>query len=119
MVVVASATALPFRDGSFGATVGIGLLHHLSDDEAGRAVSEMTRVTAPGGHTVVLDAVVPEPAWRRPVAAVIRHLDRGRWMRRQAGVESLLDVPDAWTRERFTYARTGLEALVARRRKAV
>lgn len=117
MAVVASAVALPFRGGCFRAAVGVGLLHHLPDHEAARAVREMARVTAVGGHTVVLDAVVPEPAWSRPLAAVIRHFDRGKWMRRQRGIEALLESPEDWTRERFTYALTGLEALVARRRK--
>jgi SAM-dependent methyltransferase len=117
MAVAASAVALPFRGDSFQAAVGVGLLHHLPDDEAARAVREMARVTAVGGHTVVLDAVVPEPALRRPLAAIIRHFDRGRWMRRQQEIESLLESPEAWTRERFTYALTGLEALVAQRRK--
>ena len=117
MAVVASAVALPFRGDCFQAAVGVGLLHHLPDDEAARAVREMARVTAVGGHTVVLDAVTPEPALRRPLAAIIRHFDRGRWMRRQQEIESLLESPEAWTRERFTYALTGLEALVAQRRK--
>lgn len=117
MAVLASGVALPFRGDCFRAAVGIGLLHHLPDEEAALAVREMARVTAVGGHTVVLDAVVPEPAWSRPLAAVIRHFDRGRWMRRQQGIESLLESPEAWTRERFTYAFTGLEALLAQRRK--
>ena len=117
MGVVASAGALPFRGYCFHAAVGVGLLHHLPDEEAARAVREMARVTAVGGHTVVLDAVVPEPAWSRPLAALIRHFDRGRWMRRQQGLEALLGSPEAWKSERFTYALTGLEALVVQRRK--
>jgi ubiquinone/menaquinone biosynthesis C-methylase UbiE len=116
--VVASAVALPFRDDCFRAVVGTGLLHHLSDDNAARAVCEMTRVTREGGYTVVLDAVLPRPAWRRPLAAVIRYVDHGRWMRHQPELEALLGTPHDWTRERFTYAYTGLEALIARRRKA-
>jgi SAM-dependent methyltransferase len=117
MAVVASAVALPFRDDSFQGVAGVGLLHHLSDDDAARAVREMIRVTATDGQTIVLDAVVPETAWRRPIAALIRRVDRGRWMRRQQHLESLLGVPHAWTRERFTDAHTGLEAMLAIHRK--
>jgi SAM-dependent methyltransferase len=117
LAVVASADALPFRTGAFQATACIGLLHHLADEAAAQAVLELTRVTAAGGRTVILDAVLPEPPARRPLARLIRRFDRGRWMRRQPALEVLLASSHTWTLERLTYSWTGLEGLVAARRK--
>jgi ubiquinone/menaquinone biosynthesis C-methylase UbiE len=50
----ADAMRLPFRDGSFGASVVILTLQHLS--EPTRALSEMRRVTAPGGTVIAVEA---------------------------------------------------------------
>ena len=111
--VVASATALPFADGAFDSVWSFGLLHHLPDGAAQRAVAEMQRVTRAGGCTVVFDAVLPRAAWRRPVAALLRRLDRGRWMRTEAALTALLTPPAAWESTRLTYALTGLEGLLA------
>jgi SAM-dependent methyltransferase len=113
LAVVATATALPFRDGSFEVTASVGLLHHLPDVHARAAVAEMSRVTAPDGRTVIIDAVLPEAGWRRPIARVIRAVDLGSWMRPQDDLEALFDRDRAWSGERFTYAWTGLEALAA------
>jgi SAM-dependent methyltransferase len=107
----ASAAALPFAADAFDLVWSLGLLHHLDDATALRAVAEMARVTAPGGRTIVFDGVLPEPAWRRPLAALIRHADRGRWMRREAALRALLPAADGWTHRRLAYAWTGLEGL--------
>ncbi|MBI5719988.1 MAG: methyltransferase domain-containing protein [Burkholderiales bacterium] len=157
--VVASACCLPFADGSFDIVLSCGLLHHLGDDEAARALAEMHRVGAPGSELVVLDAVLPLQPWRRPLAHAIRRLDRGRHMRSEAALRALLEragrtdgkdgkdgkqgvegtegtegtegagqamraqgtvagAGGCWHAERFTYARTGLEGLLATRRLA-
>ena len=108
---VACAMALPFGDGAFAGVWSFGLLHHLPDDAARRAVGEMRRVTRAGGWTVIFDAVRPHSAWRRPLAALLRAADRGRWMRSQAALEALLQPFGDWQRERMTYAWTGLEGL--------
>ena len=115
--VVASADALPFLSGSFTIAASVGLLHHMPDRSASDAIREMTRVTASGGRTVVVDAVLPESAPRKPLAWLIRRLDRGGCMRGQMALEQLFESPAAWRRERMTYARTGLEALVMARNK--
>lgn len=115
--VAASAIALPFPDGCFASVWSFGLLHHLSDDHARAAVSEMLRVTRPGGHGIVFDAVLPGAAWRRPLAWALRRLDRGRWVRTQEGLESLLGEPRGWERRQLTYALTGLEGLLCTYRK--
>ena len=108
---VACATALPFADGVFGTVWSFGLLHHLRDEDALRAIAEMRRVTSPSGWTIVFDGIRPYSAWRRPLAALLRAADRGRWMRSQAALKALLRPFGEWQCERMTYALTGLEGL--------
>jgi len=110
-VITGSAAALPFRDGSFDGIWSIGLLHHLTDNVARQAVREMLRVCRPGGYLVVFDAVLPEPAWQRPLAYALRKMDRGGYVRQQVHLTSLLPTDHPWTVERFVYASTGLEML--------
>lgn len=114
---VGSAAALPFAAGTFDAVASLGMLHHLGDDEAARALAEMRRVTKPGGPVVVFDAVLPEPAWRRPLAWAIRQADRGGFMRGEAALCELLSVAGTWHVDRFTYAATGLEGVVCVQRR--
>ena len=104
---VSSADALPFADGSFQTVWNIGLLHHLPDDVLRRAVHEMLRVCKPGGRVVVIDAVLPRSAWLRPLAWLTRRLDRGRHMRTQSQLESLLGECGSWRFQRETYALNG------------
>jgi demethylmenaquinone methyltransferase/2-methoxy-6-polyprenyl-1,4-benzoquinol methylase len=55
--VQADAQSLPFADGTFDAvTIGFGL-RNLPDVAA--ALREMARVTAPGGHVVILEIAAP------------------------------------------------------------
>ena len=109
-----SATALPFLDGSIDGVWSIGLLHHLPGGEARQAVSEMVRICRSGGYIVIFDAVLPEPAWQRPLAKIIRRLDRGRFMRTQLALESILPHCEGWVCERISYSLTGLEGLLCR-----
>jgi len=112
--VTGSAAALPFFDNSFDSVWSIGLLHHLPDDVARQAVKEMIRICRPGGYVVIFDAVLPEPAWQRPAAWMIRRLDRGQFMRTQFVLESILLEHEGWICERFIYSLTGLEGLLCR-----
>ena len=112
--ICADATALPFADGSFGLSFCCGLLHHLDDAAAGRALAEMLRVTAPGGRLLVFDGVWPQSWLRRPLATLLRAADRGRHMRSEAALRALLGsaCPGLrWHEKRFEYASTGLEGL--------
>jgi ubiquinone/menaquinone biosynthesis C-methylase UbiE len=54
------ATALPFRDGSFGRVVSRLAVHHFEDPS--RLVAEMVRVCRPAGTVTIIDMVVPDPA---------------------------------------------------------
>jgi SAM-dependent methyltransferase len=49
---------LPFRDGAFRATVALGNLLGFSASDGGRLLSEMARVTRPGG-VLILDVASP------------------------------------------------------------
>lgn len=109
---VASADALPFVSGSLDGVWSIGLLHHLPDVVAAAAVREMLRVCAAAGYVAVIDAVLPESAWRRPLAYVLRRLDRGRYVRSEPALRRLFPPDLGWQFQRFTLAATGLEAVV-------
>ena len=109
--VTASAEAVPFPDDSFDGVWTAGLMHHLPDQVVRRTVGEMIRVCSPGGWVVIVDNLMPEPAWRRPLAWLVRKMDRGRFVRHQRDLERLLVNRERWRCERFTYTVTGLEAL--------
>jgi SAM-dependent methyltransferase len=109
--VVASATRLPFADGAFVGVVSFGLLHHLSDEDARRAIDEVIRVRRENGLALIFDGVRPDDWRRRPAAAVIRDLDRGRHMRHESALRGLFDEFHGWRFERVSYAHTGLEGV--------
>jgi demethylmenaquinone methyltransferase / 2-methoxy-6-polyprenyl-1,4-benzoquinol methylase len=61
-LLAADALRLPFRDGTFAAVTSAFLLRNLEDLPAG--LTEMRRVTMPGGRVVTLDIVQPTtPVW--------------------------------------------------------
>ncbi len=109
---VGPADNLPFASGSFDSAWTFGLLHHLDDSQANRCLAEMIRVVRPGGSLIVFDAVLPEPAWRRPLAWALRRLDRGNFMRHEQDLVALFPHRDQWHFKRRTYTLTGLERLV-------
>ncbi len=51
--LVRDASALPYRDGSFGCALMMDVLHHL--DDAGQVLAEMARMVRSGGTIVVAD----------------------------------------------------------------
>jgi ubiquinone/menaquinone biosynthesis C-methylase UbiE len=109
--VAASSAAIPFAAGSFEQSWCFGLLHHLSDDDARRTLDEMRRVTAPGGTLVVMDAVLPRSPWRRPLAYILRKLDRGGCVRSESDHRALLG--EGWSVRRALMAFNGLEVTIA------
>ncbi len=109
---IGSAADLPFPDNSYNFVWTIGLLHHLPNNVAQSTIAEALRVCAPGGQFFLLDAVKPDRWISSPLAALIRRLDRGQYMRTQSELCKLLPDPQLWTIERFRYAYTGLEMLL-------
>ena len=74
--------------GPFDLVIGVGLLHHLSDDSADSLLRGVRDVLVPGGRLVTLDPVFhPE---QQTVARVLAALDRGRFVRDQGGYERLI-----------------------------
>ena len=111
--VVGSADALPFQNGSFDGIWSIGLLHHLPDVTVRRTMEECARVCRrDGGYVMIMDSVWPRAAWRRPLAWLIRRMDRGEFIRTEDELRSLLHPEYRWSVRRITYALTGLELLV-------
>ncbi len=110
--VAGCATRLPFNDATFDVAWSFGMLHHCSDAAARAAVADMLRVTRPGGWVVIFDGVTPESALRHPLAAVVRGMDRGRRMRDEAQLSSLLGPLARWNGERIRYSLTGLEGML-------
>jgi ubiquinone/menaquinone biosynthesis C-methylase UbiE len=109
LCVCASATALPFTAESFDGVVCFGLLHHLNDAEGDAALAEMRRVTRAGGVVLVFDNVSPRSTAQRPLAALLRALDRGRHIRDENALHRLLDRNGFNPGPRLTYSWTGLE----------
>jgi ubiquinone/menaquinone biosynthesis C-methylase UbiE len=107
--VCGSTTALPFAEESFDGVVCFGLLHHLSDEDADTSLTEMRRVTRPGGSVVLFDNVKPVSAIHRPLAALLRALDRGRNVRTEAEFRHLLAGHGFSIGPPITYAWAGLE----------
>ncbi len=110
--VVASADRLPFPARTFGGVWSIGLLHHLDDPAAALAVREMVRVCRTGGYVAILDAVKPKDPVRRPVAALLRRMDRGRFVRSEDAFRRVLPPTIPFSVEHMSYSIYGLEMLV-------
>jgi SAM-dependent methyltransferase len=120
--IVNSADALPLRSGCFDSVWTIGLIHHLPDHLALQTIREMHRVCRPGGHVMMLDAVMPRHAWARPVAYALRKLDRGQFVRTETALRNLLSqaLPGPQEIRRATFSHTGIEMLTCRtQREAV
>jgi SAM-dependent methyltransferase len=115
--IIASAAMLPFPDSTFDGVWSFGLLHHLPDDMARQAVREMLRVTCRQGYIVIVDAVLPDSAWRQPLAWALRKLDRGGHVRCQQAFDAILPYPPAWGCERVKYSSLGHEGLFCIYRK--
>jgi 2-polyprenyl-3-methyl-5-hydroxy-6-metoxy-1,4-benzoquinol methylase len=76
------------RYGRFDCAVLIGVLHHLSDNDATRTLKAITEILDPAGRLVAA-----EPVWepsQRTTARVLAALDRGRYVREQERYNELV-----------------------------
>ena len=80
----ADATALPFGDAEFDVAGSLRTLHHVARPEL--VVSELVRVTRPGGHVLVVDQIAPID----PLAAL--ELDRFERARDPSHTRTLPDT---------------------------
>ena len=72
-LVAGDALALPFPDRAFGCVASAFLLRNLTDLEAG--LTEMRRVTAPGGSVAALEITQPTlPGWRDAFRLYFHHV---------------------------------------------
>lgn len=108
---VVSSDHLPFPDESFNEVRTSSFFHHVTDEEAEKAIREMVRCTQPGGRLIMFDAVWPKNIWTRPLAYLILKCDRGQHMRSEEQFMKLFQKasPGEWTCFRFTYTYTGME----------
>ena len=110
--ILASALALPFSSKSIEGVISVFLFHHMPDYAVSEAMKEFMRVCKSPGYVAILDGVLPRAPWKNPLATLIRRMDRGKFMRSQEELESLLPERDDWIVKRFTYSLTGLEGLI-------
>lgn len=76
------------RYGRFDCAVLIGVLHHLSDNDATSTLKAISGILNPQGRLVAA-----EPVWdpsQRTTARVLAALDRGRYVREQARYSELV-----------------------------
>jgi ubiquinone/menaquinone biosynthesis C-methylase UbiE len=106
-----SADALPFDDESFEAVWCVGVFHHVPDAVVQKSLQEALRVCKKGGYVCIMDAVLPRSGMTRPIAQLLRNMDRGQFMRKEAHLKSLFPTSVEWETNRFCYAYTGLEML--------
>jgi len=74
--------------GPFDLALGIGLLHHLSDSENAALLGGVVDALKPGGRLVTIDPLFHHE--QRTTARVLAALDRGRYVRDQAGYERVV-----------------------------
>jgi len=115
--VVGSVAELPFPPDTFDGVWCLLMLHHLPDPVVAASIQEFMRVCKPGGYVVVVDAVWPRSNLRRPWAAMVRALDRGRFSRRQDGFEALFPNRERWSVRRRNSSYAGSEMLFCWTRK--
>src|SRR5262249_8137552 len=72
---IASFRSLPYPDAAFAAAASLAALHHAEDPEA--IVSEMLRVTSPGGRIAIGDVVAGSTASRFLNGFLDRHTATG------------------------------------------
>ena len=113
--IVASATHLPFTNGSFSQCRSVGLFHHLSDSQVILALREADRVLDDGGKMILVDNIWPSSTIKNPCAWLIRRLDRGVWIRSEAHIKELFVGVCGYITDWqiIKYSFFGLEAVIA------
>ena len=111
--ILASADNLPFHSLCFDNVFSLGLLHHVPDVVAINIIREAIRVCKPGGFIILIDNCWPKKFYHRPLAYLLRRLDRGKYVRTQNEFINLFPNPILWDTQRFTYSYNGLEGIAS------
>ncbi len=86
--VCADLRSRPFPDNHFDEVLFAATVHHLDDRELSGILPELHRCLRPGGTIHIIDPVFqPSDGWQ---AKLLRRLDRGRFPRTAAQIESLV-----------------------------
>jgi ubiquinone/menaquinone biosynthesis C-methylase UbiE len=85
------ATKLPFESNIYCTAMISGVLHHLSDEEAQRLLSEAARVLQPDGTLVVWEDIPSRSRWNL-IGHLIHRLDLGQHIRPPDGYRRLLEL---------------------------
>ena len=112
----ASATDLPFDDGSFDYVTCVHVLEHLTDEELETAVSEISRVLLPGGYVFVRSFTADDMRSAKRAEGDIRYIYREP--DEMAGFFGNLEVISSEKVEeatRFGTVRSRTECLFAKR----
>jgi ubiquinone/menaquinone biosynthesis C-methylase UbiE len=88
--MAADAMQLPFKARAFHTIMISGMLHHLSDDQVNRVLSEAERVLEHDGTLIVWEDIPSPSAWN-VVGHIIHRLDIGRFIRRPDAYRTLLE----------------------------
>jgi SAM-dependent methyltransferase len=72
---------------SFDIVMANGLLHHLTDEQAEKTFEIAAKALKPNGYLVTFDGCILKG--QSPIARLLLHLDRGKFVRTQKGYEEL------------------------------
>ncbi len=78
--VVGSADKMNFPDNKFDVVFAVGLHHHLTDEQAKKAIIESLRVVKVGGKVLIVDAMCPKNKLNL-FGLFLRKIDRGGFVR--------------------------------------
>ena len=114
MGMVSSVDELSVHGDLFDECRCAGVLHHLPPENARTAIGEMHRSVRRGGRIIIFDNVMPLSGFTRPLAWLIRKMDRGEWVRSEEQLVQLVQSAgeEIWTSTRFTYSYYGLEGMI-------
>ncbi|MDK2383869.1 MAG: methyltransferase domain-containing protein, partial [Candidatus Korarchaeota archaeon] len=77
-LVQCDASALPFRDSSFGTVLFLATIHHLPKEDRLRSLEEIRRVLKPGGRLIVSAWALFQPRFFGKIPWMLLNPLRGR-----------------------------------------
>ena len=86
---VMDALNMTFNDDSFDNVLTIGFLHHLSDEDAEKALNEIRRVLKPGGKFLLIEDCPTRDKWNF-IGRYLQKLDEGENIRPAEYYEKVL-----------------------------